>query len=152
MIEVKYPRVLNKNELHEFKKHWVDAFRENCPRGMYLMDSYIYVVASSPNDSIGSLHVYSYAKNQILIGEFKPDHGAIWGNNGEGIYAYCPIIVFYNQLNYLPAYGAFNVGVPNNTCIECTKEGITINELNLLETVRDSWNYLRIFDKFTSEF
>ena len=61
---------------------------------------------------------------------------------------YYPIITFYNQLNYLPGHGGFNVGVPNNTRIELQpgQEELVINEETLLKCVRDSWAYLKIFD------
>lgn len=147
MIEVKIPRVLDVDALHEFKRTWVDAFREN-PRGTWLLNSHIMVVPTAKlpwgesYDTENRMFVYAYDRNKILIGEFRPDHGMI----KSGVYY--PIITFYNQLNYLPGHGSFNVGVPNNTRIELQpgQEELVINEETLLKCVRDSWAYLKIFD------
>ena len=139
MIETKIPRRLDSDSLRDFKRTWADAFVDD-PRGLYLLNSHIKVVPQYGHES--RLSVYAYDRNSFLIGEFRPDHGMI--RSGE----YYPIIVFYNQLNYSPRYGSFNVGVPNNTRIELKPgdEELVINEENLLKCVRDSWEYLKIFE------
>lgn len=148
MIEVKYPRVLTQEQLHDFRKDWAKSFRKEDYKPTYLMNSYIMVEPAIGDES--RLFVYSYNKNKILIGEFKPDNGCIWGD--KGIYAYYPIIVFYNRLNHVSFPGGYNVGVPNNTRIECNKsvdpeeDVIVINEETLLKCVRDSYEYLKLFE------
>jgi len=143
MIETKIPRRLDSDSLHDFKCNWADAFRED-PKGMWLLNSHILVVPTikTKYDTEDRMYVYAYDRNKFLIGEFRPDHGMI--RSGE----YYPIIVFYNKLNYLPGYNGFNVGVPNNTRIELKPgdEELIINEENLLKCVRDSWEYVKIFE------
>lgn len=139
MIETKIPRRFDSDSLHDFKRTWADAFIDD-PRGLYLLNSHIKVVPQYGHES--RLSVYACDRNTFLIGEFRPDHGMI--RSGE----YYPIIVFYNQLNYSQAYASFNVGVPNNTRIELKPgdEELVINEENLLKCVRDSWEYVKIFE------
>ena len=143
MIETKIPRRLDSDSLHDFKCNWADAFRED-PKGMWLLNSHILVVPTikTKYDTEDRMYVYAYDRNKFLIGEFRPDHGMI--RSGE----YYPIIVFYNKLNYLPGYNGFNIGVPNNTRIELKPgdEELVINEENLLKCVRDSWEYVKIFE------
>lgn len=147
MIEVRYPSVLTKEQMYDFKKNWGKPFvNENKP--IYLLDSYIMVSPVIGDEC--RLFVYSYYKNKILIGEFKPDHGCVWGDHG--VKGYYPIIQFYNQLNYVSGHCAYNIGVPNNTRIECNRstdpeeDVIIINEESLLKCVRDSYDYLKLFD------
>ena len=143
MIETKIPRRLDSDSLHDFKCNWADAFRED-PKGMWLLNSHILVVPTikTKYDTEDRMYVYAYDRNKFLIGEFRPDHGMI--RSGE----YYPIIVFYNRLNYLPGYNGFNIGVPNNTRIELNPgdEELVINEESLLKCVRDSWEYVKIFE------
>lgn len=143
MIETRIPCRLDSDSLHDFKCTWADAFRKDS-KGMWLLNSHILVVPTikTKYDTENRMYVYAYDRNKILIGEFRPDHGMIM--SGE----YYPIIVFYNQLNYLPGHNGFNVGVPNNTRIELKPgdEELVINEENLLKCVRDSWEYVKIFE------
>ena len=142
MIQVIYKQKLNNDELHKYYSDWADEFRVNT-RGTYLCNSHIYVCPSSKSsifsDSTTTMSVYGY--NGIKLGEFHPDHGCIWGDNG--IYAYYPILTFYNDLNKVGIN--YNCGQPNNLRIEPTQQGLIINEENMLKCIRDSFEYIKIF-------
>lgn len=143
MIQTIYNRKLNKEELHEYYSNWADDFRIN-QRDTYLCNSHIYVCPSSKSsvfsDSKTKMSVYGH--NGIKLGEFHPDHGCIWGDNG--IYAYYPILVFYNNLNKFGIH--YNEGQPNNLRIEPTEQGLIIDEEKMLKCIRDSFAYIKIFE------
>lgn len=62
----------------------------------------------------------------------------------NGIYAYYPILTFYNNLNKIGI--SYNLGQPNNTQVEMTEQGMIINEENLIKAIRDSFDYIKIFE------
>lgn len=79
--------------------------------------------------------------NRINLEEFKVDHECIGKNT------YYPIIRFYNQLNYTLIGGdGYNCGQPNNYSIKPKTDKLTITTENLLEIVRESFKYIRIFE------
>jgi hypothetical protein len=80
--------------------------------------------------------------NHIELGIFESDNGCIWGDHG--IYAYYPTLTFYNNLNRVGCN--YNVGQPNNTRVKMTEQGMIINEENLLKAIRDSFDYIKIFE------
>ena len=143
MKEVIFKTKMSREELHEYWKNWADAFRseKNAWDRVYLLNSNIYIGLSSKNygDKV-TMHVYGH--NHIELGIFEPDNGCIWGD--DGIYAYYPTLTFYNNLNKVGIN--YNVGQPNNTRVEMTEQGMIINEENLLKAIRDSFDYIKIFE------
>ena len=142
MREAIFKTKMTNEELHEYWKNWADAFRsENIYDRVYLLNSNIYIGVSSKNygDKV-TMNVYGH--NHIELGIFKPDNGCIWGDHG--IYAYYPTLTFNNNLNKVGIN--YNVGQPNNTRIEMTEQGMIINEDNLLKAIRDSFDYIKIFE------
>lgn len=142
MREAIFKTKMTNEELHEYWKNWADAFRsKNIYDRVYLLNSNIYIGVSSKNygDKV-TMNVYGH--NHIELGIFKPDNGCIWGDHG--IYAYYPTLTFYNNLNKVGCN--YDVGQPNNTRIEMTEQGMIINEENLLKAIRDSFDYIKIFE------
>lgn len=139
MREAIFKTKMSREELHEYWKNWADAFiPENTWDQVYLLNSNICISVRKMDKTI----IRVYGHNHIELGIFEPDNGCIWGDNG--IYAYYPTLIFYNNLNKVGIN--YNVGQPNNTRVEMTKQGMIINEENLLKAIRDSFDYIKIFE------
>ena len=139
MREAIFKTKMSREELHEYWKNWADAFiPENTWDQVYLLNSNICISVRKMDKTI----IRVYGHNHIELGIFEPDNGCIWGDNG--IYAYYPTLTFYNNLNKVGIN--YNVGEPNNTRIEMTEQGMIINEENLLKAIRDSFDYIKIFE------
>ena len=143
MREAIFKTKMSREELHEYWKNWADAFRpENTWDRVYLLNSNICIGVSSKDNYGDKVTMYVYGHNHIELGIFEPDNGCIWGDHG--IYAYYPTLTFYNNLNKVGCN--YNVGQPNNTRVEMTEQGMIINEENLLKAIRDSFDYIKIFE------
>ena len=139
MREAIFKTKMSREELHEYWKNWANVFiPENTWDQVYLLNSNICISVRKMDKTI----IRVYGHNHIELGIFEPDNGCIWGDNG--IYAYYPTLTFYNNLNKVGIN--YNVGEPNNTRIEMTEQGMIINEENLLKAIRDSFDYIKIFE------
>ena len=139
MREAIFKTKMSCDELHEYWKNWANAFiSENTCDNVYLLNSNIYVSVCKMYKTIMRV----FGNNHIELGIFEPDNGCIWGDHG--IYAYYPTLTFYNNLNKIGIN--YNVGQPNNTRVEMTEQGMIINEENLLKAIRDSFDYIKIFE------
>ena len=139
MREAIFKTKMTNEELHEYWKNWADAFiPENTWDRVYLLNSNICISVHKMDKTV--MRVYGH--NHIELGIFGPDNGCVWGDHG--IYAYYPTLTFYNNLNKVGIN--YNVGQPNNTRVEMTEQGMIINEENLLKAIRDSFNYIKIFE------
>ena len=139
MKEVIFKTKMTNDELHEYWRNWADAFiPENTWDRVYLLNSNIRISVSKMDKTVMRV----YGNNSIELGIFEPDNGCIWGDHG--IYAYYPTLTFYNNLNKVGIN--YNVGQPNNTRVEMTKQGMIINDENLLKALRDSFDYIKIFE------
>lgn len=143
MREAIFKTKMTNEELHKYWKNWADVFRpENTWEPIYLLNSNICIGVSSKDNYGDKVTMHVYGHNHIELGIFEPDNGCIWGDHG--IYAYYPTLTFYNNLNKVGIN--YNVGEPNNTRVEMTEQGMIINEENLLKAIRDSFNYIKIFE------
>lgn len=139
MREAIFKTKMTNEELHEYWRNWADAFiPENSWDPVYLLNSNICISVCKMDKTI----IRVYGHNHIELGIFEPDNGCVWGDHG--IYAYYPTLTFYNNLNKVGIN--YNVGQPNNTRIEMTEQGMIINEENLLKAIRDSFDYIKIFE------
>lgn len=139
MREAIFKTKMSREELHKYWKNWANVFiPENTWDQVYLLNSNICISVRKMDKTI----IRVYGHNHIELGIFEPDNGCIWGDNG--IYAYYPTLTFYNNLNKVGIN--YNVGQPNNTRVEMTKQGMIINEENLLKAIRDSFDYIKIFE------
>ena len=139
MREAIFKTKMSREELHEYWKNWANAFiPENTWDDVYLLNSHIRISVIKMDKTI--IQVFGY--NHIQLGIFEPDNGCIWGDHG--IYAYYPTLTFYNNLNSVGC--SYDVGKPNNTRVEMTEQGMIINEENLLKAIRDSFDYIKIFE------
>ena len=139
MREAIFKTKMSREELHEYWRNWADAFiSENTWDNVYLLNSNIYISVCKMDKTI--IRVYGY--NHIQLGIFEPDNGCIWGDHG--IYAYYPTLTFYNNLNRVGCN--YDVGKTNKTRVEMTEQGMIINEENLLKAIRDSFDYIKIFE------
>jgi len=139
MREAIFKTKMTNDELHEYWRNWADAFiPENTWNRVYLLNSNIRISVDKMDKTVMRV----YGNNSIELGIFEPDNGCIWGDNG--IYAYYPTLTFHNNLNKVGIN--YNVGQPNNTRVEMTKQGMIINEENLLKAIRDSFDYIKIFE------
>lgn len=132
---------MSSEELDEYWKNWADVFiSENTYDHIYLLNSHIRISVSKMDKTI----IRVYGHNNIELGIFKPDNGCIWGDHG--IYAYYPTLTFYNNLNKVGIN--YNLGQPNNIQVEMKmgEQGMIINEENLLKAIRDSFDYIKIFE------
>lgn len=143
MREAIFKTKMTNEELHEYWRDWADAFRPSPMwERVYLLNSNICVQVSIKDNRDTKTTMYVYGDHNIELGEFIPDNGCIWGENG--IYAYYPTLTFYNKLN--KDCINYNIGRPNNTRIEMTQQGMIINEENLLKAIRDSFACIKIFE------
>jgi len=144
MREAIFKTKMTNEELHEYWKNWADVFRleKNTWDPVYLLNSNICVGVSSKDNYGDKVTMRVYGNNHIELGIFEPDNGCIWGDHG--IYAYYPTLKFYNNLNKVGIN--YNEGQPNNTRVEMTEQGMIINEENLLKAIRDSFDYIKIFE------
>jgi len=141
MILCEFNSIMNSKELSEFKRTWTDnifgsnnliKLSENIsickPRKIFGdTDSWYYPISV-------------YGHNGIKLGEFHVDHGCLGENN------YYPIIRFYNELNYTAiGGGGYNCGQPNNYSLKAETDKLTITTEKLLEIVRKSFEYVKIF-------
>ena len=139
MREAIFKTKMSREELHEYWKNWANVFiPENTWDDVYLLNSHIRISVIKMDKTI--IQVFGY--NHIQLGIFEPDNGCIWGDHG--IYAYYPTLTFYNNLNSVGC--SYDVGKPNNTRVEMTEQGMIINEENLLKAIRDSFDYIKIFE------
>ena len=131
---------MNSKELSEFKRTWTDYIFGSNTKIQLSENISIY----KPEKTFGDTDSYYYSikvygHNMIKLGEFKVDHGYSGENN------YYPIIRFYNELNYTCGYG-YDCGQPNNYSIETKMDKLIITSEILIETVRKSFEYIKIFE------
>lgn len=134
MTEFIFKSQMTSGELNDFFKNWVDNL--DIKIGQKLNNTQIEIsVHKSEKSTITVL------SKGIVLGEFIPDNGCVWGD--KGIYAYYPIIKFNNQLNNR---GREVISNSANTTIEVDKQvGLVVNEEKLLKCVRNSYSYFEIF-------
>jgi len=142
-IYVTFKTEMNRGELEEFKRTWVDDIFNGTP-GSIPLTNYIHIAKQTP-----AIGITVYGNNHIHLGEFKADYGIC--RNIEGDNCYYPIITFYNQLN---KFGTnYDTGQPNNYSIrpredrDWTNGYITVTGDALLGIVRKSFEYVKIFDE-----
>lgn len=139
MILCEFNSRMNSKEVSEFKRTWTDnIFGSN--NQIKLSDN---ISIYKPRKIFGDTDSYYYpicvyGHNMIKLGEFKVDNGFLGENN------YYPIIRFYNELNYT-AIGGYD-GQPNNYSITSKTDKLTITTEKLLDVVRKSFEYIKIFE------
>ena len=140
MILYEFNSRMNSKELSEFKRTWTDNIFGSNTQIKLSENVSIY----KPEKPFGDTDSYYYSikvygHNMIKLGEFKVDHGFNCKDN------YYPIIRFYNALNYTSGYG-YDCGQPNNYSIETKTDKLTITTEKLLDVVRKSFEYIKIFE------
>jgi len=142
-----FKKEMNTNEIEDFKSNWVQCFNgyaNNLGR-IQLCGTYIYICPPRMGESWwkperARVGVFGY--NGVELGVFESDNGC----KTNGIYY--PIIRFYNQLNACNMGGnyGYNCGQGNNYSIPFTNDMLVLTDKLLLETIRKSFEYVKIFD------
>lgn len=140
MIEIKYPRKLNHDELCDYFKNCLNLYNVRGCNDYKLEGSNITIHVNLPKFSDDKIFANVYGNNRIKLGELHVDNGVC----GNGFYY--PILVFYNQLNFLSSFCAYNEGSPNNIRIYPVGEELVINDSIILKAIRESFEYIKIFD------
>lgn len=142
MILCEFNNKMDSKELSEFKRTWTDnIFGPNLQ--IKLSEN---ILICKPRKIFGDIDSYHYSinvygHNMIKLGEFHVDHGCLGESN------YYPIIRFYNELNYTSiGSGGYNCGQPNNYSIESRTDKLIVTTEKLLEVVRESFAYIKIFE------
>lgn len=144
MEKLTFKNKMNAKELLAFKTEWAKDLFGN----KHKIDLTEHITLVLPAPFPGEEHyneVYNevivYGNHHIELGTFKPDNGFRRKDD------YYPVIIFYNQLNYSQTFLAYNEAVGNNIRMYGNnEEGLIITKEKLLNTIRESYQYLKIFE------